>query len=205
MCKLKSWVEYNGQILHLTDLELRDKVIKERLKDCRDNDLIGHGAIRQAFNLPLNKGVDMEADFWKIDKLPKEIAKTFKEFDKYYSYLFSNCMSNDDLRDIINNAPEPYQAKASEQLLKQKPSNDDLRYIVDYALEPYKAKAWEQLLKQKPSNDDLRDIVNYAPEPYKAKTWEQLLKQKPSNYDLLDIVVYAPEPYKAKAKKLLKE
>ena len=90
MCEFKSWIEKDGKILHLTDLDLRDKVIKERLKDCKDNDILGHGAIRKAYNITGGKDYEVK-DFWNTKKLPIEIAKTIKEFNK--SFTFSDEMN----------------------------------------------------------------------------------------------------------------
>ena len=203
MCDFKSYIELeDGTIAHLTDVELRDKTIRERLKGCQDNDLIGHGAIRKAFNITRGRDVEIK-DFWNIEQFPKEIQVTLRNFDKYYSRVWSECFTGEDLRYIIYYAPEAWKNKAWEQLLKQEPSNDDLRCIIEYAPEAYKNKAWKQLLKQEPSNNDLCCIVYYAPEAWKNKASEQLLKQKPSNNDLCYIVNYAPEAWANKASKLL--
>ena len=203
MCDFKSYIELeDGTIAHLTDVELRDKTIRERLKGCQDNDLIGHGAIRKAFNITRGRDVEIK-DFWNIEQFPKEIQVTLRNFDKYYSRVWSECFTGEDLCYIIEYAPEAYKNKAWKQLLKQKPSNDDLCCIIYYAPKAWKNKAWKQLLKQKHSNEDLRYIIYYAPEAWKNKAWEQLLKQEPSNDDLRCIIKYAPEAYKNKASKLL--
>lgn len=52
---------------------------------------------------------------------------------------------NDDLRYIVECAPDAWREKASEQLLKQFPSNNDLRYIVEYAPDAWREKAGKLL------------------------------------------------------------
>ena len=181
MCEFISWIDVqkDGEVHHLflTDAEVYDDSHgREVFGDCKDNDVLGHGAIRKYYNLRLSQGIEHEArDFWKA-RLPPEITQKLADFDRNWGRMFhAGAFQNDDLRYLVSYAPEPYKAKAAEQLLKQKPSNDDLRFLVAFAPEPYKAKAWEQLLKQKMSNDSLCCLVAYAPEPYKAKAAEQLL------------------------------
>jgi hypothetical protein len=202
MCEFISWIEKDGLILYLTDAEIFGKD-KSLLEGCKDNDFLGHGAIRNFYNI--EGGLEREVrDFWNENILPKEIADKVQEFDKYWGKTFENYFQNDDLRYLIEYAPETYKPKACEQLLKQGPTNYDLRYLIEYAPETYKPKAWQQLLKQKPTNYDLRYLIEYAPETWKIKAWQQLLKQKPTNYDLIYLIEYAPEIWKIKARKLLK-
>jgi len=84
MCEFKSWVEKDGKIAHLTDQDLKDKTIKERLKGCKKEDLIGHGAIRAAFNIEGGENHE-EKEFWELSRFPKEIRSTLRDFDTYYS------------------------------------------------------------------------------------------------------------------------
>jgi hypothetical protein len=201
MCDFISWIEKNGVLHYLTDAEIfEDGKLSPRLEGCRDNDIIGHGAIRKYYAIQAGKEFETKK-FWEKGALPNELEKKVKKFDKFWGKTFASgkYFQNDDLYYIICNAPESWKAKAWEQLIAQKPSNDDLRYIICYAPESWKAKASEQLIAQKPSKHDLRHIIYYAPESWKAKASEQLIAQKPSNDDLHYIIYYAPESWKAKA------
>jgi len=202
MCEFISWVEKDNRLFYLTDKEVFSKQGKKALKGCKDNDFIGHGAIRTYFMID---GTDKEQrDFWNLTE-PKELADKLKEFDKHWGKMLkSGYFMNDDLRYIIDYASDKWRAKASEQLLTQQPSNDDLRYIITYASDKWRVKAWQQLLTQQPSNTDLRHIVINASDKWRAKAWQQLLTQQPSNDDLRYIVTYASDKWRAKARKLIK-
>jgi len=118
MCELKSWIEKDGKVLHLTDIDLRDKTIKERLKGCAPEDLIGHGAIRKAFNIEGGEQKEVK-EFWTLSLFPKEIQSTLRDFDRYYSWMFSHCLSNYDLFYILKYCPdEKYRKLAQKELDK---------------------------------------------------------------------------------------
>jgi hypothetical protein len=205
MCEFISWYESGMKLYYLTDAEVFSEEGKLKLTGCKDNDILGHGAIKKFY-----EGMDgvqyEERDFWN-DTLPKELADKVKEFDKHWGRMWTEgYFQNDDLCYIIEYAPDEWAAKAWKQLLKQNPSNYYLRYIVAYAPDKWKAKAWEQLLKQNPSNYDLRYIIKYAPGEWASKALEQLLKHNPSNNDLCYIIEYAPSEWASKAwEQLLKQ
>ena len=198
MCELKSWINKDGKIYHLTDWDLLDECIKKRLAGCKDNDYLGHGAIRKAYNIE-GGAEHEEQDIWDLDKFPKEIADTLQHFDKYYSWQWEHCMQSDDLTYIILNGSEPWKEKACEQLIKQKPRNGDLLAIIRKGSEKLKEKAWEQLMKQEPSNGDLTYIICEGPKQWREKAWEQLLKQEPSNMDLRYMIYYSTKQWREKA------
>ena len=178
MCDFISWKENpnnKDDIAYLTDADVFSKHGKEVFADCRDNDVIGHGAIEKFY--PVTKGwINREhRDFWEYDKLPKDLAEKVKLFPGVWSKMFSGgYFQNDDLRLIICYGPNKYNVLAWKQLLKQKPDNYDLRCIIEYGTTKYKALAWKQLLKQKPDNDDLHCIIKYGPAKYKALAWKML-------------------------------
>jgi hypothetical protein len=175
MCDFVSWIDIKGMIYFLTDAEIFSDLGREKLSGCKDNDFLGHGAIRRFYDLK-DKGVDREnKNFWEeVSNIPEIIRSKLQNFDHNWGKTFEEYFQNDDLRYIIEYAPDEWKSKAWEQLLKQSPSNSDLRYIIEYAPDEWKKKAWEQLLKQSPSNDDLRYIIRYAPDEWKSKAWEQL-------------------------------
>jgi len=175
MCEFISWIVSGGKLFYLTDQDIFSEHGREVLAGCKDNDFLGHGAIREFWNL--QGGAEKEErDFWNFEKLPKELALMVRDFDKHWSKTFKTYFQNDDLRHIIYDAPNEWKAKALGQLLKQKPGNSGLTGIIIYAHAPeeLKAKVWKQLLKQKPGNSDLSRIINYAPEKWKDKARKML-------------------------------
>jgi len=173
MCDFISWVEIKEEekkeIFYLTDKEVFSKEGKEKLKGSLGSDFIGHAAIRTFFDLG-ERGRDREInDFWKLNRLPKELRLKIKNFDKYWGKMFKRCFYYDDLCDIVRYAPDEWKVKASQQLLKQGPSNESLRAIIIYAPDEWKAKASQQLLKQGPSFDDLKSVIKFAPDKWKKR------------------------------------
>ena len=155
MCDFISWIEVekdgNKILLYLTDEEVFSPTGEERLKECRHNDVIGHGAIREYFGEFFGSGVRAREyelkDFWNAEKLPKEIADKIKDFDSHWGRMFeSGAFQNDDLRYIIRYAPDRWKGEAAKQLLKQEPDNYDLRYIINHAPDRWGKKA-KKLLK----------------------------------------------------------
>ena len=154
MCDFISWVEKDGKLYYLTDAEVFSPKGRKRLQGCRDNDFIGHGAIRKFFGIGNVRGVDREERrFWDGAFIPKEIAAKIKNFDAYWGQMFScgKYFMNDDLRYIICDAPPKWKVEAWEQLLKQKPSNDDLYRIICNAPPKWKVEARAELAKRQKS------------------------------------------------------
>lgn len=114
MCEFISWLEIkkNGQkhILHLDDQELFSERTRELLKGSKDNDFLGHNAIREVYNLKTNEGQEGECkDFWETDKLPKELQpqlKDFQIFRKNFGKMIESYAQKDDLEYIARNAPQ---------------------------------------------------------------------------------------------------
>ena len=141
MCDFISWIDYSGKTYFLTDKEVFSDVGNLVFEGCRDNDVLGHGAIRKYYDLPEKAGTDYEVrDFWNAEKYPKVIQNLLKDgFLKHWGKMFvSGKFMNDDLRYIVVHATPKYKDLASKQLLQQNPSNSDLRYIVEYATPKYK-------------------------------------------------------------------
>lgn len=51
MCEFISWIEKGNDIFYLTDKEIFSKQGQELLLGCKDNDFLGHGAIRKFYSL----------------------------------------------------------------------------------------------------------------------------------------------------------
>ena len=103
MCEFISWIETSGEVLFLTGDDLKDKYGKEVLEGSRDNDFIGHGAIRAFYNL--QGGVEKEnRNFWD-GLLPQEIKDAWNsgKLDNMLRHL-----QTDDLEHIVQNAPENF-------------------------------------------------------------------------------------------------
>lgn len=125
MCDFISWksIEKDGEthLFYLTDQEVFSKKGKEKFRDCRDNDVIGHGAIDKFFELN-GKGRKHEVqDFWNLHKLPKEIAEKVQHFDAHWGKMFaSGTFQIDDLGYIVRNGPKEWAEKAKKQLEAQR-------------------------------------------------------------------------------------
>ena len=151
MCNFISWIEKDNHLYYLTDAKVFSKEGRRLQKQCQDNDILGHGAIRQYFadldNKPMTGGRNCEVnDFWNLKKLPAELASKVADFDQHWGRMFSSGMfPNHMLASIIRTAPEEYADLAWKQLLKQKPSNYDLRCVIYNASEKYAAKAQKVL------------------------------------------------------------
>lgn len=171
MCDFISWIELlDGTLVYLEDEDVFSSRGNEVLTGCRDNDVLGHGAIDLYYGLR-GAGVSHEVrDFWNTHKLPEELAAKIISFDQHWGEVWrSGCFQNDDLRYIIRYAPDDWATKAWERLLRQNPSNHDLIHIICCAPDDWATKAWERLLRQSPSNDDLFYIIRYASDDWAAK------------------------------------
>ena len=113
MCEFISWIEVerNGkkEILYLDDQLLSEKRTRELLKGSKDNDFLGHHAIRAAWNLKDDEGKQGEVrDFWNTQKLPKELRaklRDFPTFQKNFGKMFESYAQPDDLSYVVKNAP----------------------------------------------------------------------------------------------------
>ncbi len=106
MCDFISWIEKGDALLYLTDSEIFSARGRKMSNACKDNDFIGHGAIRKFYGVSPENGIEKEIrDFWNTEKLPSELAEQAKEFDKHWSRTFQNYFQNNDLCYIITNVP----------------------------------------------------------------------------------------------------
>ena len=77
MCDFISWIEREGHIYLFTNKELNTKEGRKIQKGLKDNDVRGHGVIREYWGL--KDGVNKECeDFSTPDNFPKEIVKAVK-------------------------------------------------------------------------------------------------------------------------------
>ena len=117
MCDFISWIEKDGETLFLTEKDIMSSYGKEALKDERDNDLIGHGAICKYYTF--TGGTEKEnKNFWNGD-IPKKIINAWNngELDGMIKY-----MTSDDIEHVVDNAPIEF-----------------LKYIVFCKFEDYEA------------------------------------------------------------------
>ena len=78
MCEFISWIETDGQIVFLTNADLKGKRFAEYKKynPLWKQDVMGHGAIRWFYNIPCDIGKNRECiDFSTPDNFPAEIVK----------------------------------------------------------------------------------------------------------------------------------
>jgi hypothetical protein len=71
MCNFISWIEKDNKLFYLTDKEVFSAHGREKLSGWRDNDVLGHGAIREFWGLKYGFECE-ENDFW-TDDLPEEL------------------------------------------------------------------------------------------------------------------------------------
>lgn len=135
-----SWVDAGGILYYLTDVEVFSRLGKERLADSKDNDYIGHGAIREFYQIG-TYGLNCQLlYFWEVQRLPSELAEKIQDFDNHWGRMFKvGYFMNDDLRFIIERGPEEWKTKAAKQLLTQKSTYYDLGVIQKYAPSVLKA------------------------------------------------------------------
>jgi hypothetical protein len=77
VCEFVSWIEKDGTVLYLTDTDVYSSFGRSKLRGMRDNDVLGHGAIRQFYDVS-DAGVSKErVRFWGRD-VPKEIRDAIK-------------------------------------------------------------------------------------------------------------------------------
>jgi hypothetical protein len=148
MCDFISWIETERKgkkiLCYLTDQEVFSSIGREVFpkEETKDNDVLGHGAIRLFFNLKKEGTEHEETNFWDPENLPGELTEKIKDFDTHWGRMFtSGIFQNDDLRYIIEYAPNKWREKAWQQLLKQNPSNGDLCYIIVCAPNEWREKA----------------------------------------------------------------
>lgn len=114
MCEFISWIEVTRdgkkEILYLDDQLLAEKRTKEILEGSKDNDFLGHHAIRAVWSLKDHEGQEGEVkDFWNTSKLPAVLQAKLKDFStlqKHFGSMLSKHAQPDDLDYILAKAPE---------------------------------------------------------------------------------------------------
>ena len=79
MCEFISWIEKENKVYYLTSSDLASKRGKQLIKHTRrEEDLVGHGAIRWFYG-EFKGGTEKECtDFSSPDNFPKEIVEDIK-------------------------------------------------------------------------------------------------------------------------------
>ena len=201
MCDFISWfaVKREGEThyLYLTDAEVFSERGQELFLDSKDNDILGHQAIKLFYNLSPYEGGGSEClRFWRKNAdIPAEIKQKIQEFDVHWGRMWRRgAFQTDDLCDIIRYASRAWKEKAAETLMARKDvAGYDLGHIVCEAPEAWKRKAWEALMARKDvTGGDLCNIVICAPEAWKRKAWEALMARKDvTGYNLRYIICNA--------------
>ena len=92
--------------MFLTDQDIFSSHGQEVLSK-KDNDPIGHTAIKLYFNLTGGEQHECQ-DIWNPSKFPPEIAEKLKDFDKYWGKTFAKHLQDDDLNYIMSNGPDEW-------------------------------------------------------------------------------------------------
>lgn len=119
MCEFISWYrakmpDNSVQILFLTDKDVFSSYGQEKLKGAKDNDYIGHGAIKAFFDLQNSQATLMEFEnqnFWYKKQFPPEIAVHLESPEtmlKTWGKILEQCLQIDDICYILDNAPESW-------------------------------------------------------------------------------------------------
>jgi hypothetical protein len=139
MCDFISWVEKDKQPLFLTDELVFSARGREVFGDCRDNDLLGHGAIRRFYAPPnqemLRDGTDHEVkNFWDVARLPPEIQALHPEdpesFLRHWGRMWHatpSIFQPDDFGYLLKHAPEAWNRVMRERAPKEIDCNADPR------------------------------------------------------------------------------
>lgn len=214
MCDFISWIEEtdaNGEtlLLYLTDAEVFSKDFRNKglLKTCKGSgDALGHGAIRDFYDLRSEVDEDREEIyFWITKNLPKKIAGKIKKFDDHWGKMFkSGFFPNEDLVFIIMEAPSRWKEKAWNQLLNQKPGDFELLEILEDAPAAWKERTWNELVKRKLNKNQLRSLIlcDY-PYKYSKRAFDMLLQRKNIKVYLREIQRNGPIVFMRKAEKAL--
>jgi len=113
----------------------------------------------------------------------------------------------EEIRDLLEKAPEDYKDKVSEWVLSSefKDDHDALCLVIQFGSKTYQFEAWTKLLEKGPSEGDLRNLILWATTEYKALAWAKLLEQEPSDACLDWLSDHAPREYAEKAYEILKK
>jgi len=80
MCEFISWIEYRGRNYFLTKRELATRDGQKLLREIGQDEITGHGAIREYYGLEPSWGVNRECTNFKTpNNFPLEIVSAIKE------------------------------------------------------------------------------------------------------------------------------
>jgi hypothetical protein len=105
MCEFISWITTKDEsVLFVTDADLK------KLESRKDNDPLGHGAIRFLYCLNSIAGKEGECqDFWIPENYPEEIASILRSPEKIkntWGEMIGRHMQKGDLRYVYRRAPK---------------------------------------------------------------------------------------------------
>ena len=209
MCEFISWIEYEDQILFLTDADLntkRGRELRDYLGKKFDEDIMGHGAIRFYYEIG-QKGHNRECtNFLNPDNFPAVIQNAIKKgkFSKIGIPEVVNQVLTKSAKKEYDAVKRP--AKEEYDAVKR-PAKEKYDAIVKSAWEKYEAvrnnKFWEQYdavrgsakeqyaAGRKPAWEEYDAIVRPAWEEYEAivkSAWEQYEAVRESAKEQYDAV-----------------
>gem|GEM_PF-2060625 len=187
MCEFVSWIETDRggkkSVLFLDDELLFSERSEEILKGSKDNDFLGHHAIRNVWNLKENEGREgEEKNFWEAKRLPKELQPKLKDcpsFKKHFGRMVENYAQTDDLRYIAEHAPKSGKWKGLKEFAQEKLDALAQRRIGELL----KSVKLEKLPITDRSDQSINDLVkqaelNYANENINNKNFKE--EKKPA-------------------------
>ena len=127
MCEFISWIEVTRggkkEVLYLDDELVAEKRSKRILEGSKDNDFLGHHAIRAVWGLKDNAGTEGEVpDFWNADKLPEVLRSKLQDFStlkRHFGKMLEDFAQKDDMEYIIKNASKDEKWKGLKEFCEQ--------------------------------------------------------------------------------------
>jgi antitoxin component YwqK of YwqJK toxin-antitoxin module len=108
MCEFVSWIEKDGKVLYLTDADVYSSFGRDQLQGVRDNDVLGHGAIRQYFDIVGGQQHERTI-FWGRD-VPKEIRDAIKR--GAMTRMLRESMRIDEIANVVTTKPPAWALEA---------------------------------------------------------------------------------------------
>jgi len=176
MCEFISWKETDGEVLFLTDKDVFSSHGREMLRNNRDNDVLGHGAIDAFFGESARGARQYESlDFWKKDEYPPEIAqhlKTPQTLLGTWGRVLKKSLQPDDAYYILENAPKRWRDALSDLLFGAIVKDADYSYEALCGFKGLSGKQKDALVGAVANGEDV-DRSRETIRDVKGLSWKQ--------------------------------